>query len=160
MSDAVRELTLATVYHPEFMEGGWQRVDHPTCAPFQDGAPDLGWEGDPRLVVYLCNPTKQFVLWRLEHDDEYRPVMTLPPGASMTPENVNSAIRRLIEADTRRGADAYAKVMASLDAYDREQERLRQDQVAAVADHIHWGLAHAHLPGIDITRPRQVLSRR
>jgi hypothetical protein len=74
-----RELTLSTVYHPEHMDGGWQRVDHPTVEPFQKGAPDLGWEGDPRLVVYLCNPTKQFVLWRLEHDDEYRRVVVRTP---------------------------------------------------------------------------------
>lgn len=155
-----RELTLTTVYHPEHMEGGWQRVDHPTVAPFQDGAPDLGWEGDSRLVVYLCLPTQQFVLWRLEHDGEYRPVATLPSGASITPGNVNSVIERLIAADTRRGADAYTKIMKSIDDYERAQEVDRQAWLGDVADHLLWGLANSHLPGIDITRPRQLLSRR
>lgn len=155
-----RELTLTAVYHPEFMEGGWQRVDHPTVAPFQEGAPDLGWEGDPRLVVYLCNPTKQFVLWRLEADEEYRPMAVLPSGASITPGSVNVAIQKLIESDTRRGADAHAKIMKSIEDYETAQEKDRQAWLGDVADHLLWGLANSHLPGIDITRPRQLLSRR
>lgn len=156
----IREETLLTVDHPEFIDGQWQRVDHPTCAPLQDGLPTVGWEGDPRLVVYLCLPTKQFVLWRLEATNEYLPVCALPSGGEITVQNIARLCARLVEIDTRRGHDAHQSVMDAIDTYERHQETDRQAWLGDVADRLLFGLANSHLPGISITRPRQLLSRR
>ena len=153
-----RELTLAAVYHPEFI-GDWQLVDHPTVRPLQNGAPDLGWEGDNRLAVYLHNGTKTFVLWRLEAHGEYMPVAKLPEGRSITPESINSLIRNLVRIDGRRGFDAGAEVEAAQDAHNAALDEARRENVAAMADKLHYGLAHSHLPGVDISRPRQLVRR-
>lgn len=155
-----RETTLLTVHHPEFIGNDWQRVDHLVIRPLTDGAPDLGWEGDDRLVVYICKPTQQFVLWRLEADGEYRPCATLPPNASMTPGNVNELIRRLVAHDTRRGYDAYTDVVTQQDLAARDAERVRQEWVADFADKLHYGLSRSHLPGVWATRVRNAPSRR
>ena len=150
-----RELTLTAVYHPQFIDG-WQLVDHPTLLPVQNGAPDLGWEGDPRLAVYLHGETKTFVLWRLENDWIYRPVARLQPGAPITPESVNSLIRNLVRIDSRRGFDAFTEVEQSQAAHDRVVETERQEATAALAEKLQFGLARSHLPGVDVSR----LSRR
>lgn len=154
-----RELTLTSVYHPEFIDG-WQLVDHPTIRPIQNGAPDLGWEGDTRLAVYLHNETKTFVLWRLEFDGEYRPVARLQSGQEITPDAVNSLIRNLVRIDARRGFDPGAEVQDAQDKWKADQEKVRKEAVADFADRLQFGFAHSHLPGVDVTRPRQVLSRR
>ena len=148
----MRELTLTTVFHPQFLEGGWIRVDHPTLSPLANGEPTLGWEGDPRLVVYLCQPTQNFVLWRLEHDGEYRPVAKLPTGAEITPANVNSMIKRLVEIDVRRGWDPYIDITTKQESLDRDKERNRKDATAAYADKFHFALSRSHLPGIDVAK--------
>lgn len=155
-----REETLLTVWHPEFIGNDWQRVDHPVVRPLQEGAPDLGWEGDQRLVVYLCKPTQQFVLWRLEHDGEYRPCAVLPPNASMSPQNINALIVRLIEHDTRRGYDAYTDVTDQQEKAAKAAEQDRRAAVEQFADKLHYGLSRSHLPGVWATRVRNVTSRR
>lgn len=156
----VRETTLLTVHHPEFIGNEWQRVDHPVVRPLTDGAPDLGWEGDDRLVVYLCKPTQQFVLWRLETDGEYRPCAALPTDAAMSPDNINRLIRRLVAHDTRRGFDAYATVMAAHAKMEHDAEQERRAAISDFADKFHYGLSRSHLPGVWATRVRNVPSRR
>lgn len=154
-----RELTLTSVYHPEFIDD-WQLVDHPTCRPLVNGAPDLGWEGDPRLAVYLHNESKTFVLWRLEAHGEYMPVARLQPGAPITPGSINSLIRNLIRIDSRRGFDALTEVEQAQTAHNAAIDTERREAVISMADKLHFGLAHSHLPGVDVTRPRQLVSRR
>ena len=150
----MRELTLLGVYHPEFMDNEWQRVDHPTVEPLQRGNPTLGWDGDPRLVVYLHKPSQTFMLWRLENDNEYRAVAKLPPGASITPESMNACIRNLIRIDSRRGFNPLDDVEASMAAQDKAAESHRQAFIADFADKFHAALAWSHLPGVSHTRIR------
>lgn len=155
-----RELTLATVTHPQFIDGGWIRVDHPTLDPLTQGEPTLGWEGDNRLVVYLHQPTQTFTLWRLEHDGEYRPVAKLPEGASITPESVNRLVSRLVEVDQRRGFDPYADVIRTQAIADRRAASDRQSWVSDFADKFHFALARTHLPGIDVAKRIFPISKR
>lgn len=154
-----RELTILAVHHPEFIGNDWQLVTHPTIAPLQQGAPDLGWEGDARLAVYLCKPTQQFVLWRLEGDNEYRPVAQLPAGASITPDSVNKLCRRLVEIDQRRGFDPYQDVISSIQKEEQAQEAAQQERVSEVADKLLFGLSRSHLPGVDISYKHNLLGR-
>lgn len=154
-----RELTISTVYHPEHIDNDWQLVDHPTVLPLQQGAPDLGWEGDPRLAVYLCKPTQQFVLWRLEADNEYRPVAQLPAGAAITPDSINKLIGRLVEIDQRRGFDPYQDVLSAIAADEKAQEDAQRERIGEVADKLLFGLSRSHLPGLDITYKHNLLGR-
>lgn len=151
----MRELTFARVMHPEFIDNEWVRVDHPVTDPIQDGAPDLGWEGDSRLVVYLHKPTQRFVLWRLEHDGEYRPTARLPEGASITPGSVNELIRNLVRIDQRRGFDPGLDVVTKENARIVAQDKTRREWAADFADKFHAALAWSHLPGVHHTRLRQ-----
>lgn len=150
----MRELTLIEVYHPEFIDNEWQRVDHPTVRPIQQGAPELGWEGDNRLVVYLHKPSQTFMLWRLEHDGEYRAVAKLPPGASITPQSVNTCIRNLVRIDSRRGFDALADVEQEMAVQEQRIITARQEWISDFADKFHAALAWSHLPGVTHTRVR------
>ncbi len=154
-----RELTILAVHHPEHIGNDWQLVTHPTVAPLQDGAPDLGWEGDNRLAVYLCKPTQQFVLWRLEQDNEYRPVAQLPAGASITPDSVNKLCRRLVEIDQRRGFDPYLDVIQAIEKDEKEQADVQRERIGEVADKLLFGLSRSHLPGVDITYKHNLLGR-
>lgn len=155
-----REQTLRTVFHPQFIENDWVRVDHPACAPLTDGAPALGWEGDERLVIYLHKPTQRPVLWRLEANGEYMPTAMLPEGARISEQGINALIARLVEIDTRRGADAYQTVMDAQAVQDKHQLDERRAWVSDFADKLHYGLSRSHLPGVNITRVRNVTSRR
>jgi hypothetical protein len=154
-----RELTLTAVHHPEFIGDDWQLVDHPTVRPISDGAPDLGWEGDARLAVYLCKPTQQFVLWRLEADNEYRPVAQLPSGQPITPDSVNRLCRRLVEIDQRRGFDPYLDVITSIEKAEKDQAQAQQERIVQVADKLLFGLSRSHLPGIDVSYKHNLLGR-
>jgi type I restriction enzyme M protein len=72
--------------------------------------------------VYLHNESKTFVLWRLEHDGEYRPACQLPPGQEITPGNISRLIQNLIRIDNRRGFDPAAAVYAAQDEQARDAE--------------------------------------
>lgn len=154
-----RELTLTAVHHPEFIGDEWQLVDHPTVRPIADGAPDLGWEGDARLAVYLCKPTQQFVLWRLEADNEYRPVAQLPSGQAITPESVNRLCRRLVEIDQRRGFDPYLDVIGTIEKVEKAEAVAQSERISEVADKLLFGLSRSHLPGVDISYKHNLLGR-
>lgn len=154
-----RELTLTAVHHPEFIGDEWQLVDHPTVQPIADGAPDLGWEGDARLAVYLCKPTQQFVLWRLEADNEYRPVAQLPSGQAITPESVNRLCRRLVEIDQRRGFDPYLDVIGTIEKVEKAEAAAQSERISEVADKLLFGLSRSHLPGVDISYKHNLLGR-
>lgn len=143
-----RELAIATVIHPEFLfDGTYLRVDHEGLRPLDDF--------DQRLAVYLHLRNQNFVLFRLEHDNEYRAVAQLPQGRVLNGETVNSLIQRLHEHDTHRGFDAHLEVVSAQDAIEREKRRVQLDFVTDWADKLHFGLSRSHLPGVDITRPRQ-----
>ena len=146
-----RELTLGTVLHPEFIDGGqWQRVDHPVLDPIQSGNAEVGFEGDPRLVVYLNLEHQTFVLWRLEHDGEYRPVASI--SGSINEENVNRLCARLVEIDTRRGFDAGAEVIAAQDAYYADSDARLIEMSNDFAAKLRFALSRSHLPGVDVSK--------
>lgn len=142
----MREITYATVTHPEFM-GDFRHVDIPALA---NPAPVLGWEGDPRLAVYWTG-TKH-ILYRLEADGEYRGICEIE--GRLGTETINRIICRLIEIDQRRGFKP-GEVADQMDTdREREADRVLTDQIHAFADKLHYGLSRSHLPGIDVTRVR------
>lgn len=155
----MRELTFAAVHHPQFIDGGeWMLVDHPTVRPLQKGAPDLGWEGDERLAVYLHQKSKTFVLWRLEAGGEYMPVSSYGVGEQITPATVNETIRGLIRTDSRRGfnpLDDVADQMAKAEAVQQAEHR---ERISQTADKLLYGLSKSHLPGVEVPYRRNLLA--
>lgn len=153
----MRELTLVGVAHPEFLEEGqYLLVDHPITAPLTEGDPTLGWEGDSRLAIYLHLENKNFVLFRLEHDNEYRAVARLPEGRVLDQQQMNLLIKRLVEHDVRRGFDPYQEIVKTQEAIEKDLRRNQHDQNIELGDKLHWAFAHSYVPGFDICRPRQV----
>lgn len=97
------------------------RVDHPLFGPLYSGIPELGWEGDRRLQMYLDPRMNRFLLVRLERDERYRVVCTSPYGKQMTAEACVGLIRHLMDSDPRRGFHPHHSLTA------------RNDQVRAAA---------------------------
>ena len=153
----MREITLATVYHPEHIGNEWVLVDHPTVRPLQDGSPALGWEGDPRLAVYLHKPSKTFVLWRLEMNGEYMPISHYGIENELTPASINLTIQGLIRTDSRRGFDPGAAVLEQVAKDEAANEVAWRERVSQTADKLLYGLSKSHLPGVDVSYPRNLL---
>lgn len=154
-----RELTLVTVFHPDMIEG-WQRVDHPVLGRLAGGDATLGWEGDPRLVVYLHLESQTFALWRLEADGEYRPVAHLSSGQVLGEQEVSRLLKHLVEIDQRNGYDPAVDILARRDARERRQTIDTNDRISAFADKLLYGLSRSHLPSVDVTYIRNAPSRR
>ena len=155
-----REQTISAVYHPPFIDGDWILVDEPVTRPLQQGAPTLGWEGDPRLAVYLHQPSKTFVLWRLEASNEYMPVGQFALAGDLTQAAVNHTIRRLIEVDSRRGYDPGEAVMLEVAKGDNLREEAHKARVSQMADKLMFALSQSHMPGVDVNYPRNLLRSR
>lgn len=119
MLPSMRENTLtvaqADLVIPDYYRG-MQKWDSPEVADIVDrlrsGDPALGWEGDPRLVLYIEgveDGEKRWVLYRLEHDGSLRGVLRSRPGLPLD----QRLIIKLMENDTRRGFDPVAYVDAN-----------------------------------------------
>lgn len=146
------------IEHPEFLLGDCTRLDpavFPAIRQVYDGAPTLGWEGDPRLCFYH-GPEARYYLFRLEHDGQYRMVCRSAPFGvgMMNEEGIHKLIRRLQAIDTWRGFDP---LDATLGATERRQEQSRQEFRDMIHEETAPRLAYwaqrAYLPGVDI-RPR------
>ena len=135
------------------------RVDHPTVRPLSEGAPDLGWEADPRWAIYLHLQDKRFVVYRLEHDNEYRGFARLPEGQELTPESINQLILRIIAGDSRRGADPVAEIVRAQAEWQRDRDRENRAFIGDLADKLMWALSRQHLPGLDIPKQRFVIGQ-
>lgn len=91
----------------------------------QNGDPTLGWEGDPRLALYVTEDGRWSVE-RYEADGEYRTVCVSRPGLHLD----ERLIKRLVKHDQRRGFDPVAAV----------QEYRPQDQWTERDDAMREGL--------------------
>lgn len=126
MSASQREITLAPseIIHPSVVNGRnlWlgSGVDE-LIYKLHYGDPTLGWEGDPRLALYLDDDC--WVLERLEADDTYRTVCRSRPGVTLD----NRLIVLLMEHDQRRGFDVEAVAeFRPFDAFTERDEAMRE----------------------------------
>lgn len=108
-----------------------QRVAEHLVRPLREGKPELGWEGDPRLVLAFHAITHQWELWRHEpvrnNPDRHVLVAKGPPGQDINPQAVDLLIRHLIDHDTHRRGNSLQeqldRVIAQNERHDREQSR-------------------------------------
>ncbi len=79
----MREMDLGTGFiHPQVVNGRslWMDSGLTTLIDkLQNGDPTLGWEGDPRLALFM-DDNDRWVLSRLEADGEYRDICKSRPG--------------------------------------------------------------------------------
>lgn len=101
----LRENTAPGVTFPEWVDGRRLWID-PSVRDMIDvlhnGDPVLGWEGDPRLALYLEDGA--WCVYRYEADGEMRPVCRSRPGLALDAR----LIRHLQSHDQRRGFDLTA----------------------------------------------------
>lgn len=130
----MREQTLARVDHPELLTLDGDTValvSDPVAASLQKGDPALGWEGDPRLALYLDRAEGAWVLVRLESDNVYRMTMALP-GSIRGIDAVAQMVVALVTHDRNRGFDALA-VVESHKAREERESKARQAEFSAEA---------------------------
>lgn len=101
----------------------------------REGKPELGWSGDPFLVLAFARIEQRWELWRHEPEpgnpDRHVMIAAGPPGAELNDDAVNLLIRRLVAGDmTRRGNSAEAQ----LDRVVAHNERLHREREAKAAD--------------------------
>jgi len=112
--------------------------------PIVFGEPTLGWVGDHRIALYYwvraTAKASTYVLARLCDDGDYRIVLEWPANdRPLSPAGVNLAIRRLVAADARRGADPYASIIAHNDAVEAEQVKRNDEWVdEEIAPRLAW----------------------
>ena len=137
----MRELTYSTqnVMHPEYRGNKRLWVD-PEVQDIVDrlhnGDATLGWEGDPRLALYLVN-TPEGQTWelsRLEADGEYRTVCRSRPNLSLD----LSLIRHLVAHDLRKKQE-----QDILDLVDAENKKIQEKAQSASEDRLIEGLDRA-----------------
>lgn len=133
---APREHALGRVAHPEYLRlpgrpAAITLIDDPLIAPLHDGYGPLGWEGDPRLAVYVDGNARSWILVRLEADGQYRPVAETGLGAAhVAPVDiVGQLIQFLVTHDSRRGYDPLADADRHNALLEAEQERQLSDRV-------------------------------
>lgn len=151
MSLAVpREVTYAHVSHPEhlgFRHGrdvlSMYLVDDVFTETVTKGDSVLGWEGDPRLAVYMAMPQPacpeaSYWVVRLCADGTYQTILRAA-AVIKGPEIMAGFVRRLVEIDGRRGFDP----IASLDKAEERARKAQDDQIADAAGDVADRLAFA-----------------
>lgn len=118
---SVREITYnpGELVHPQVVDGKvlWTSPEvQEMVRKLHYGAPELGWEGDPRLALY--HEQGGWVLERLEADGQYRTVCRSKPGAPLD----DRLIVGLIAHDHRRGFDPAAALEGARPDVSKEQE--------------------------------------
>lgn len=143
MGQPVREETLERVGHPDplVLHGRrLTRIDDPLAAPIATGDPTFGWEGDPRLQLYLDRPGREWVLVRFEHDRVYRIVVGHDAGDCAGMFVAARMIEWLVAHDQRRGYDVLADVAATNAAVDRSKEAAATEFNEEFAHRLRHGL--------------------
>lgn len=99
----------------------------------QFGYAPLGWEGDPRLEVYL-GPENRLHVWRWEDDGEYRLVCRSKPNTGLD----ERLILGLVTHDHRRGYNGAEALIAHNTKVQEEQDRLGDERLADAMEKVYW----------------------
>lgn len=130
----ILEQPVDTTVHPDHLTIGKRQlhlVDDPLTRCIAGGYPTLGWEGDPRMALYVDGPNGQWVLVRLEADGVYRiSTITDPVALNMPPVDViGQLIVWLVAHDGRRGYDAYNDMEAKNARREAEIDAKFEDEM-------------------------------
>lgn len=134
-----REATYRKVEHPEYLPDGrtlWVAPEvQEISRQLREGAPELGWAGDPRLAIYRGEKADRWEVWRLEADGEYRRAMISKPGASLL-----TLIPWLVAHDTHRGYSAADEVTAHNLARERAVDERSRERLLDALDRVAFSI--------------------
>ena len=104
-----------------------QQVADRLIRPLREGKPELGWSGDPMLVLVFERMTQRWELWRNEpapgFPDRHVLISKGPVGQDINEDAINLLIRQLVSMDTTRAGNS---AQAISDLVDRENDRLER----------------------------------
>ncbi len=97
------------------------------------GKPELGWKGDPRLVLAFNNGIEQ--RWEvLIHSpvrnlpDRHEIVMAAPAGFELNESGVIALIQNLVLADTTIAGNSHSDIMDRIDRENAAIEKAKQEE--------------------------------
>ena len=95
--------------------------------PLREGKPELGWSGDPMLVLVFERMTQRWELWRNEPEpgfpDRHVLISKGPVGQDINEDAINLLIQQLVRMDTHRAGNSAEAIS---DMVDRENDRLER----------------------------------
>jgi predicted HD phosphohydrolase len=103
---------------------------------------ESGWKGDPTASVMFNPLTEHFEVWLIDS-------MNQPYIACSSRRCDHSLILKLIEGDWRKGHKLLEEITKKNHAAEKAKNDAKRDQVAEMADKIHWALLRdiGHLEG-------------
>lgn len=112
-----------------------QQVADRLIRPLREGKPELGWSGDPFLVLVFERISQRWELWRNEpapgFPDRHVLVSRGPVGQDINEDAINLLIRQLVRMDTHRSGNSAEAIS---DAVDRENDRLERRRESEAVD--------------------------
>ncbi len=135
--------------HPEYLHG-CKKVDHWVVDSIQQGVG--AWAGDPRLALYASVKTDQWLLYRCEHDGQYRRVGASPRGERLGVDTLNKILGHLVDHDVRNGYDPVAEMDVAEAQHEQQVDWSFHDFIEnEFADRLHHALRkdgmHRHVVG-------------
>lgn len=106
-------------------------ADH-LIKPIQDGKPELGWSGDPNLVLAFHNIEQRWELWYMgDRSDQDYMVARGPVGAEINEDAINLLIMSLVAGDTHRSGNSHTEQVERMIA---RNEKRHADNVARATE--------------------------
>jgi len=100
--------------------------------PLREGKPELGWSGDPFLVLVFERLTQRWELWRNEpapgQPDRHVLISKGPVGQDINEDAINLLIRQLVRMDTTRAGNSAEAISDMVDRENARLERQRDQQ--------------------------------
>lgn len=119
-----------------------QQIADRLIQPLRNGKPELGWSGDPDLVLVFERISNRWELWRFEplpgKPDRHIMMAKGPVGQDLNEDAVNLLIINLRDSDVRRDGNSSKKIVEDAIAYN---DKLTADANARAADAIAEPLA-------------------
>lgn len=116
-----------------------QSVAEHWIRPLREGKPELGWSGDPFLVLAFHQIENRWELWRNEPErgnpDRHVMIAKGPIGQDINQTAIDILIRKLVEMDTHRAGNSAEAQMERILRENEEHDRKRTQEAAdAIAD--------------------------
>ncbi len=101
----------------------------------QNGSPERGWQGDPRLALAFHKPSQRWELWRAEAGG-YSLVGRSPVGAGFPADLIDQLVAR----DVQRGFDPFQAIQDHNDALESQKQRDLSEALGPAYSKLFWSL--------------------
>ena len=106
-------------------------ADH-LIRPIQDGKPELGWSGDPNLVLAFEKIEQRWELWHMgDRSDQDYMIARGPIGGEINEDAINLLIMALVAGDTHRSGNSHTD---QLERMIERNERRHRDNMNKAAE--------------------------